>query len=111
MYGFFLIYVLKILFAYLLLSVLSLRCCESSSPVAAVRGYSLVAVNSLLIVENEKQWLLLLRAQALGFQLHGLQQLQLVGSVVEVPGLQNTGLVAAAPGTPEHRLSICGTWA
>lgn len=33
------------------------------------------------------------------------------GLVVEVPGLQNTGLVAAAPGTPEHRLSICGTWA
>lgn len=40
MYGVFLIYVLKFLFAYLLLSVLSLRCCESSSPVAAVRGFS-----------------------------------------------------------------------
>ena len=61
-------------------------------------GAALVAVNSLLVAENEKQWLLLLRAQALGFQLHGLQQLQLVGSVVVVPGLQNTGSVAAAPG-------------
>ena len=37
------------IFIYLLLAVLGLCCCAGFSPVAASRGYSLVAVHGLLV--------------------------------------------------------------
>ena len=42
------IYIFKILFVYLFLAVLGLRCCEGFSLIAASRGYSLVAKSRLL---------------------------------------------------------------
>ena len=69
-------HILKIIFIYLFLAVLVLRCCVSSSLVGAIRGYS------------SRQQLLLLRST--GCRAHGLQELQCVGSIVVAHGLSHS---------------------
>ena len=67
--------------------MLGLHCCTGSSLVVASKGYSLVAMHSLLIV-----------VVSLVVE-HGLQELWLEGSEVAASGLQSTGLVGVV-----HRL-------
>ena len=69
-----------ILFIFLFLVVLGLRCYEGFSLVAMSGGYSLVALCGFSL-----RWLLLL--WSMGSRVLGLQQLWCVGSVVVAPGL------------------------
>ena len=81
---------LIILFIYLCLAVLSFHCCVGFSLVVASRGYSLVAMNVLLIA-----WLLLLRSTCA----EGVQ-----ASVVRACGLSRCSSQAL-----EHKINSCGS--
>ena len=82
---------LQFLFVYLFTALLGLHCCSGFSLFAANGGYSLVAVQGLLIVEAS----LFGRT---GFRVWGLPSMQHVGSAVVAPGPWGAGSLVMAPG-------------
>ena len=78
-------------FIYLFLAALGLRCYLRAFSSCGERGLLLVVVHGLLIVEAPL-------VGEHGLQVHGLQQLWHVGSVVVAHGLQSTGSVVVARG-------------
>ena len=76
----------------IILAALGLCCCTGFSPVAASRGYSLVAVPGLLIA---------LASLVAEHRLQGMQ----------APGVVAQGLSSRGSWALEHRLSSCGAQA
>ena len=89
---------------YLLLVVLSLRCCAGLSLVVEGGVYSPVTLCRLLIEVASLTPEHALRNLGFG-------SCSPNGSMAVVPGPQSAGSVAACPWAPEHRLSSWGPWA